>query len=146
VRHYRLVLHVDAANDHVQSQLRQWPVQLMLVPAGAPFLKGADLLITADCVPFATADYHNKYLAGKVTVVGCPKFDDVQHYYEKLKLMFAEARPSSITVLRMEVPCCGGLAQVVARARNEVAPDIDLDVVTIGIRGDEKRVERVPAP
>ena len=131
------------ADDHVPPQLRQWPVQLMLVPPGAPFLKGADLLVTADCVPFATADYHSKYLAGKVTVVGCPKLDDIQHYYEKLKLMFAEARPSRITVLRMEVPCCGGIGQAVTKARNEVVPDTELTILTIGIRGDEQHVERI---
>ncbi|MFH1501421.1 MAG: 4Fe-4S binding protein [Candidatus Eisenbacteria bacterium] len=134
-----------ASGDHIPPQLRQWPVQLMLVPPGAPFLKGADLLITADCVPFATADYHNVYLAGKVTVVGCPKLDDIQHYYEKLKLMFAEAMPSSITVLRMEVPCCGGIAQAATKARNEVVPGTDLDVVTIGVRGEEQSVEHVPS-
>lgn len=125
------------------TRLRQWPVQLMLVPPTAPFLKGADILVTADCVPFAAADYHDRYLAGKVTVVGCPKFDDIQHYYDKLKLMFAEARPASITVVRMEVPCCGGIAKVVARARAEATPDTDLTVITVGIRGDEKSVERV---
>ncbi len=128
------------------TQLRQWPVQLMLVPPTAPFLKGADILVTADCVPFAAANYHDKYLAGRVTVVGCPKFDDIQHYYEKLKLMFAEARPASIAVVRMEVPCCGGIAQVVTRARADVVPDTELTIITIGIHGDEKSVERVPSP
>ena len=127
-------------------QLRQWPVQLMLVPPGAPFLKGADLLVTADCVPFATADYHHRYLAGKATVVGCPKLDDIQHYYEKLKEMFREARPRSITVLRMEVPCCGGIAKAVERARNETVSDTDLQVITIGIRGEEESVESIPSP
>ncbi len=127
-------------------QLRQWPVQLVLVPPGAPFLKGADLLITADCVPFATANYHDRYLADKVTVVGCPKLDDIQYYYEKLKLMLAEADPKSITVLRMEVPCCGGITQAVTKARNEVIPGTGLDVITIGIRGEEQSVEHVPSP
>lgn len=128
------------------AQLRQWPVQLMLVPPTAPFLKGADLLITADCVPFATANYHSRYLSGKVTVVGCPKLDDIELYYEKLKLMFSEAAPASITVLRMEVPCCGGMAKAVTKARNEVVPDTGLEVVTISIRGEELQVEHVPSP
>jgi Fe-S-cluster-containing hydrogenase component 2 len=126
------------------SRLAQWPVLLNLVPPNAPFLQGADLLISADCVAYATANFHEHYLKGKTLVVGCPKFDDIQHYYEKLKLMFAEARPRSITVTRMQVPCCGGLAHVVTRARNEVAPQTDLSIVTIGIEGEEIGVESVP--
>jgi Pyruvate/2-oxoacid:ferredoxin oxidoreductase delta subunit len=128
------------------SRLAQWPVLLNLVPPGAPFLRGADLLISADCVAYATANFHEHYLAGKTLVVGCPKFDDIQHYYEKLKAMFVEARPRSITVTRMQVPCCGGLSNVVIRARNEAAPDIDLSVVTIGIKGEELSVEAIPPP
>jgi NAD-dependent dihydropyrimidine dehydrogenase PreA subunit len=135
-----------AAGGYRAPQLRQWPVQLMLVPPGAPFLQGADLLVTADCVPFATADYHRRYLTGKATVVGCPKLDDIQHYYEKLKEMFREARPRSITVLRMEVPCCGGISKAVERARNETVPHTDLQVITIGIRGEEESVESIPSP
>jgi ferredoxin len=128
------------------SRLGQWPVQLMLVPVGAPFLKEADILVTADCVPFAAADFHDRYLAGKALLVGCPKFDDVRHYYEKLKQMFTESRPRSISVLRMQVPCCGGLANLVTRARNEAAPDTELSVVTLGIRGEKISEERVPPP
>jgi hypothetical protein len=115
------------------------------VPVGAPFLNGADILVTADCVPFASADFHERYLAGKALLVGCPKFDDVAHYHEKLKQMFAEARPRSITVLRMQVPCCGGLANVVTRARNEAAPGTELSIVTLGIRGEQVSEERVPS-
>ena len=126
------------------SRLAQWPVLLNLVPANAPFLKGADLLISADCVAYATANFHEHYLAGKTLVVGCPKFDDIQHYYEKLKVMFAEAQPRSITVTRMVVPCCGGLANVVLRARNEAVPDTDLSIVTTGIKGEELSVETIP--
>ncbi|MFH1689240.1 MAG: 4Fe-4S binding protein [Candidatus Eisenbacteria bacterium] len=128
------------------SRLGQWPVLLNLVPPNAPFLKGEDLLISADCVAYATANFHEHYLAGKTLVVGCPKFDDVQHYYEKLKAMFLEARPRSITVTRMQVPCCGGLSNVVTRARNETVPDTGLSVVTIGIRGEELSVEAIPPP
>jgi len=128
------------------SRLAQWPVLLNLVPPSAPFLRGADLLISADCVAYATANFHEHYLAGKPLVVGCPKFDDVQHYYEKLKAMFLEARPRSITVTRMQVPCCGGLSNAVTRARNETVPDTALSVVTIGINGEELSVEEVPSP
>ena len=125
------------------SRLGHWPVQLMLVPPGAPFLQGADVLIAADCTPFATANFHEHYLAGKALLVGCPKLDDIQHYYEKLKAIFAAARPSSITVLKMEVPCCGGIAKAVVKARAETIPDTDLKVVTIGVRGDELSAETV---
>jgi Pyruvate/2-oxoacid:ferredoxin oxidoreductase delta subunit len=128
------------------SRLAQWPVLLNLVPPSAPFLKGADMLISADCVAYATANFHERYLAGKTLVVGCPKFDDVQHYYEKLKAMFLEARPRSITVARMQVPCCGGLSNVVTRARNETVPGTNLSIVTIGIKGEELGVEVVPPP
>lgn len=132
------------APDPATSALRHWPVQLMLVPPGAPFLDGADLLISADCVPFAAADFHQRYLAGKALLVGCPKLDDLQHYYEKLRMIFAQASPSSVTVLKMEVPCCNGIAQAAIMARNEVIPDTDLTVTTIGIHGEELSSESLP--
>jgi ferredoxin len=125
------------------SRLGHWPVQLMLVPPTAPFLRAADLIVVADCVPFALAGLHERYLAGRAVVVGCPKFDDLNHYYEKLKEMFFQAKPRSITVLRMEVPCCGGIAQTVVRAREETVPDTPLEVHTIGIRGEIKGVAKL---
>ncbi|MFH1686714.1 MAG: 4Fe-4S dicluster domain-containing protein [bacterium] len=118
------------------SLLGHWPVQLMLVPPHAPFLKNADLLVCADCVPFTVPDFHSRYLAGRAVVVGCPKLDDLQHYFEKLKAMFIEAQPRRITVLKMEVPCCGGIAQAAMQARNEVTPQIPIEVHTIGVRGE----------
>jgi ferredoxin len=117
------------------SQLSHWPIQLMLVPPGAPFLKNADLLICADCVPFTVPDFHQRYLAGRALLVGCPKLDDLQFYFEKLKDIFAQASPRKITVLKMEVPCCSGIAQAAIQARNEVIPGTEIDVHTIGIRG-----------
>jgi Fe-S-cluster-containing hydrogenase component 2 len=134
----------DADATERPSRLEQWPVQLNLVPTNAPFLVGADLLISADCVPYAAAGFHERYLSGKALLVGCPKFDDAQHYYDKLKAMFAQSRPRSITVLRMVVPCCGGLTNIVTRARNETVPETGLKVVTIGIRGEELDVQAVP--
>jgi len=127
------------------SFLSHWPVQLKLVPPHAPFLKGADLLICADCVPFAVPDFHNRYLKGRAVVVGCPKLDDLQYYLEKLKDIFKTARPSRITVLKMEVPCCNGIAQAGMIARNEVTNDIPLEVHTIMING-AIRVENVIQP
>jgi ferredoxin len=126
------------------SQLGHWPVQLMLVPPQAPFLQGADLLICADCVPFTVPDFHSRYLQGRAVVVGCPKLDDLSLYYEKFKAIFAQAKPERITVLRMEVPCCGGIAGAVIRARGETAPETPLSVHTIGIQGGF-REETIPA-
>jgi ferredoxin len=98
------------------SQLRQWPVQLRLVPAQAPYLNGSDLLICADCVPFACADFHSKFLRGKVLLVACPKLDDPQVYKEKLDQIIAQNDFKSIVYARMEVPCCAGLVNVIKQA------------------------------
>lgn len=117
------------------SSLAHWPVQLMLVPSHAPFLRGADILLCADCVPFTLPDFHSRYLQGRALLVGCPKLDDVQFYQEKLTEIFKEARPQSVTVLRMEVPCCGGLAQVAQEARRLAGADTRLEVHVISIQG-----------
>jgi len=136
---------VSSANQSITpSQLGHWPVQLMLVPPGAPFLKKSNLLICADCVPFAVPDFHQRYLAGHALVVGCPKLDDLQHYYEKLKEIFAAADLQKVTVLKMEVPCCSGIAQAAIQARNEVIPNTPIDIHTIGIRG-EFECQMIPA-
>lgn len=127
----------DDAPCDLPSHLSHWPVQLMLVPPQAPFLKNADLLICADCVPFALPDFHSKWLKGRKVLVGCPKLDDLDFYREKLKEIFAIAKPKSVTVLKMEVPCCGGIAFAVHEAIKAVNPDIPLEIHTIGIQGDE---------
>jgi ferredoxin len=124
-----------AGSTPTQSQLGQWPVQLMLVPPHAPFLRGSDLLICADCVPFALADFHTRYLSGRTVVVGCPKLDNLEHYFAKLQQIFITAQPRRITVVKMEVPCCGGLAQAAIAARNQAAPHIPLEVHTVNIQG-----------
>jgi len=128
----------------VKSELSHWPVQLMLVPPTAPFLKNADILIAADCVPFKVPDFHSKYLRGKSLLVGCPKLDNLDFYRRKLKEIFAAARPKSITVLRMEVPCCGGIVHAVLEARDHSAPGLPVTVHTIGIREGDV-VEELPA-
>jgi len=117
------------------SQLGHWPIQLMLVPPHAPFLRGSDLVICADCVPFTVPDFHQRYLTNRALLVGCPKLDDLNHYFDKFKMILAQAEPKSVTVLKMEVPCCSGIAQVAVQARNEVNPGIPIEVHTIGIRG-----------
>lgn len=125
----------DTSRQAEPSALGHWPVQLRLVPPGAPFLKRADLLVCADCVPFAVPDFHRRYLAGRAVLVGCPKLDDIQAYRHKLAQIFAEAQPRSVTVLRMEVPCCAALAHAVIEARDASAPHLSVQVDTIGIRG-----------
>jgi len=118
-----------------KSQLRQWPVQLMLVPVNAPYFKNADLLITADCVPFAYADYHADLLKGKKVVVGCPKLDDIHYYSEKLTEIIKNNDLKSITVAYMEVPCCMGIVMAAERAIAASGKDIPLNKVQISIDG-----------
>ena len=118
------------------SALGQWPVQLMLVPTNAPCFQGADLLITADCVPFAYADYHADLLAGKAVVVGCPKLDDSGYYVEKLAALLRDSDVRSLTVAIMEVPCCRGMVRVAQQAVADSGKDLPLEVVTIGLRGE----------
>ena len=119
-----------------QSQLAQWPVQLHLVSTSAPYFQDADLLITADCVPFAYADFHKDFLAGKAVVIGCPKLDDNQFYLQKLTELFRNSSLKSITVLRMEVPCCGGIVMAARQALAACGKDIPFKEVTVGIRGE----------
>jgi NAD-dependent dihydropyrimidine dehydrogenase PreA subunit len=121
-----------------QSRLGQWPVQLMLVPPDAPYFQDADLLITADCVPLAYADYHRDFLAGKAVAMGCPKQADSAGYVDKLMQIFLSSNIKSVTVLAMEVPCCGGIVIAAKQALAASGRDIPLDVVTIGIRGEIK--------
>ncbi|MEG0371349.1 MAG: 4Fe-4S binding protein [Clostridium sp.] len=118
------------------SALTQWPVQLTLLNPSAPYLKNADILITADCVPFAYKSYHEDFLKGRKVAVGCPKFDNINAYIEKLTDIFRINSPRSITVLKMEVPCCTGIARGVLEARNAGNLDIEINVITISINGE----------
>ena len=127
------------------SQLTQWPVQLKLVPINAPYFQDADLLIAADCVPFAYPDFHQDFLKGKAVVVGCPKLDDIQFYKEKLTEIFNTNSIKSITVPYMEVPCCFGLVKVTEDAIAASGKNIPLKKVKIGIRGDIKPEEEIRA-
>lgn len=119
-----------------QSMLAQWPVQLHLVPTSAPYFQDADLLIAADCVPFAYADFHKDFLAGKAVVIGCPKLDDNQYYLQKLTELFRNSALKSITVMRMEVPCCGGIVMAARQALAASGKDIPFAEVTVGIKGE----------
>jgi ferredoxin len=120
------------------SQLRQWPVQITLVPSNAPYLKGADLLIAADCVPFAYGDFHREFLKGKVLLVGCPKLDDSAYYLEKLTEIFTKNDLKGITIAHMEVPCCFGLISIVKQALEASKKNVPLKIFNISIKGDIK--------
>ncbi|MBN2406479.1 MAG: 4Fe-4S binding protein [Elusimicrobia bacterium] len=118
------------------SELRNWPVQLMLINPGAPYLKGADLLITADCVPFTYASYHGDFVKYRVVIIGCPKLDDIEFYIEKLTGLFETSNPKSVTVLYMEVPCCHGLVSGVRSAIRKSGKNIPFCAVKVGIKGE----------
>jgi len=118
------------------SQLAQWPCQIKLVPVQAPYFEGADLLVAADCTAFACADFHARYMAGRVTVVGCPKLDGVD-YAQKLGAILAANDVRGVTVLRMDVPCCGGLQRAAETAVAMCGKTLPLRVVTLGRDGRE---------
>ena len=117
------------------SALSHWPVQLRLVPPEAPFLKGADLLLTADCSAVALPDYHQEYVPGKVVLMGCPKFDDVESYVEKLAAIFAGSGLKSVTILEMEVPCCSNMTRITAEAMKRAKANIPMERITVGLNG-----------
>ncbi|MGE5279610.1 MAG: ATP-binding protein [Deltaproteobacteria bacterium] len=119
------------------SELMNWPVQLMLVPPAAPYLKGAHLLIAADCVGFAMPDFHG-LLEGKILIIACPKLDDARIYTDKLAHIFAVNGVASVTVAHMEVPCCFGLKMIVEDAIAKSGKDVPLKDVTIAIEGAVK--------
>jgi NAD-dependent dihydropyrimidine dehydrogenase PreA subunit len=119
------------------SELRQWPVQLALLNPAAPYFENADLLVSADCVPFAYAGFHAKLLQGRILIIFCPKLDaDIDGYIEKLSEIFTRHTIKSITVARMEVPCCGGVRYVVDKALEKAGKDIPVTEKTITIQGD----------
>ncbi len=120
-----------------ESMLSQWPVQLTLLPAKAPFFENADLLIAADCVPFAYANFHSDFLKDRTLVIGCPKLDDAEFYKEKLAEIFKRSDIRSVTVINMEVPCCFGLHRLVKEAVNSSGKNVLLKQETISIKGEK---------
>ena len=118
----------------VASQLRQWPVQIKLAPINAPYFQGAKLLVAADCSAYAYGNFHNEFMRGKVTLVGCPKLDGVD-YSEKLSEILRQNDIKSVTVVRMEVPCCGGLEHAVVTALKNSGKMIPWQVVTLSTDG-----------
>ena len=123
-----------AEESAVNSQLRQWPVQIKLVPVNAPYFSGADLLVAADCSAYAYGNFHNKFMKNRITLIGCPKLDNVD-YSEKLTAIIRENDIKSVTIVRMEVPCCGGLEHAVKTALQTSGKFIPWNVVTISTDG-----------
>lgn len=119
----------------LESQLRQWPVQIKLVPVNAPYFNGANLLVAADCSAFAYGNFHNDFMKNKVTIIGCPKLDDGD-YSEKLTAILANNDIKSVTVVRMEVPCCGGIQHAVVKALQNSGKMIPWQIVTISADGE----------
>lgn len=128
----------DAAAEQ-DSELRQWPVQLNLLPPNASFFNDSDLLIAADCVPFANPNFHSKLLKGKTLAIGCPKLDDIKAYKEKIKAIIEMNDLNTITVAIMDVPCCYGLYKIVEEALDESGKGLTLKKVIIGIDGVIKK-------
>ena len=116
------------------SQLRQWPVQIKLAPVNAPWLQGADLLICADCAAYACGSFHRDYMRGKITLIGCPKLDEGD-YAEKLTEIIRQNEIRSVTVVRMEVPCCGGIQRAVETALQSSGKFLPWQVVTLSVDG-----------
>jgi Pyruvate/2-oxoacid:ferredoxin oxidoreductase delta subunit len=119
------------------SQLRQWPVQLHLLSPMAPYLRGADLLLAADCTAFALGSFHADHLAGKALAIACPKLDSNQEVYlAKLTAMVEQAKVNTVTVLIMEVPCCSGLLQLARRAVSQSSRKVPIKAIVVGIQGE----------
>jgi len=119
----------------LESQLRQWPVQIKLVPINASYFDGANLLIAADCAAYAYADFHRDFIKNRITLIGCPKLDDVD-YSEKLTAILANNNIKSVTVVRMEVPCCGGIQNAAITALKNSGKMIPWQVITISTTGE----------
>jgi hypothetical protein len=118
-----------------ESALSHWPVQIRLIPPKAPFLKGADLLVLADCVSVAYANLHQDLMKAKVVMMGCPKFDDAQSYIDKFTEIFKTAGIKSITTVYMEVPCCSGLPMIVKKGLEASGQTIPMEDIIISTRG-----------
>lgn len=120
----------------IPSELKQWPIQLHLVLPSAPYFKNADIIVVADCVPFAYSNFHQDFLKDKSIAIGCPKLDDTDVYLKKIKEIIEIAHPRSIKIIYMEVPCCFGLVHIVKEALKQTRKDITISEVKIGIKGN----------
>ncbi|MDD5184756.1 MAG: 4Fe-4S dicluster domain-containing protein [Paludibacter sp.] len=141
---FRLASTVTSVVTENASQLRQWPVQLHLLNPQAAYFKGADVVLAADCVAFSFADFHNRFLAGNILAIACPKLDsNKESYVEKLKAMIQISAINMLTVIIMEVQCCGGLLGLAQKAVAEAGRKIPVKLIVIGTRGDILKEEWV---
>jgi hypothetical protein len=125
---------ISAESAHQESQLRQWPIQIKLSPVKAPYFRGAKLLIAADCTAYAYANFHNDFIKGHITLIGCPKLDE-GNYSQKLTEIIKTNDIQSVTIVRMEVPCCGGIEAAAKKALQDSGKFIPWNVVTIATNG-----------
>lgn len=131
--------------DVAPSALSHWPVKLRLVAPKAPFFHGAELLVAADCAPFAAGDFHARYLAGKALVCGCPKFEDLEEGAAKLAAILKENEISGITIVNMEVPCCQGLIQIVRDALMATGKRLPINICTLSPTGEVAQQQKIKA-
>ncbi len=134
-------LETVASAEPARSMLLNWPIQLRLVPVNAPYLKNADVLLAADCTAASVPDFHNRFLKGKVLLMGCPKLDDAEAYRKKLAEMIRANDIKSLHVIIMEVPCCGGLSRLAEGAVEEARKSVDLTKTVVGVRGNVLKEE-----
>lgn len=128
--------HPHAEAKPAASELGQWPVQIHLVSPSAPYFQDAELVLAADCVPFAYGNFHADFIKGRALAVGCPKLDDTNAYIEKITDILKQSSVKGITVVQMEVPCCHGMTHIAKEAIKKSGKDIPLKTVTIGLKGD----------
>lgn len=128
----------NTASGRIDSELRQWPTQLHLVPPSAPWLQNAHLLIAADCAPFAYAEYHRDFIKGRTLVNACPKLDDTSNYVQKLTAILQQNDIQSVTVTIMEVPCCRGLGMMAQQAVAASGKNIPVEIAVIGVDGTRR--------
>ena len=133
----------ESEGMQTQSQLSHWPVQLKLLSPSAPYLENADLLLVADCVPFAMGDFHSRFLKDSAIAVGCPKLDDTAFYIEKFAAILKTNKLNTLTVIHMEVPCCSGLVEIAKKAIKLAEIDLDFKDITITLDGSIKQTGEI---
>lgn len=139
-----LARHTLPVDDiSVPGHLGHWPVQLRLLHPEAPYLAESDMVLCADCVPFAYPDFHRDYLRDRTVAVSCPKLDDLAEAVDRLTAIFENSRPRRVTVARMIVPCCGGIAEAARVARERAGVDMPIEIHTIDPRGSRVQVESI---
>lgn len=127
----------DEPEGKIESQLRQWPIQLHLIAPTAPYYEGADVLLTADCVAYALGDFHRQFLKGNSIAIACPKLDEGQDIYQqKIKSWFEDAKINTLTVLIMQVPCCTGLLHLAQQALQDSQRKVPVKSLVVGLQGE----------